>query len=61
MRTERAWIDIGNEYWDREAKSYGPGDEDDNSNTDDEPTQEIVIVPTTGPVFGPVGDDEIPF
>ncbi len=28
MKIVRAWIDIGHDYWDREAKSYGPiGDE----------------------------------
>ncbi len=28
MKIVRAWIDIGHDYWDREARSYGPvGDE----------------------------------
>lgn len=26
---DRAWIDIGNEYWDREARGYGPDDDED--------------------------------
>jgi hypothetical protein len=60
---DRAWVDIGHEYWDREARSYGPDDDADSEGgeLDGPPTDEIVIVPMPGPVFGPVGEDEFPF
>jgi hypothetical protein len=58
---DRAWVDIGQEYWDREAQTYGPDHEDGDGETDETPTVEIVITPMPGPVFGPVGEDEIPY
>jgi hypothetical protein len=47
---DRAWVDIGHEYWDREAQTYGPDDDGGgDGETDETPTQEIVITPEIGP------------
>lgn len=62
----RAWIDDSHDEWDREARSYGPDDDDDGEADDrsglwshdspDEDTQEIVVQPMPGPL--PVGADD---